>query len=60
MRPACGQQDCGIESSICMHMLGCPSRIFHVQRQIVMVMVVGILPVQSGLFQLNSPLRNSH
>lgn len=59
MRPACGQQTCGIESNICMHMLGCLSRIFHVQRQIIMVMVVGILPVQRGLFQLNRPLRNS-
>ena len=60
MGPACGQQDCGIESSICMHMLRCLSRVFHVQRQIIMVMVVGILPVQRGLIQRNSPLRNSH
>ena len=42
-----------------MHMLGCPSRIYQVQRLIIMVMMVGILPVQRGLFQLNSPLRNS-
>lgn len=43
-----------------MHMLGCPSRIYQVQRLIIMVMMVGILPVQRGLFQRNSPLRNSH
>lgn len=59
MGPVCVEQNCGIESNICMQMLGCPSRVYQVQRLIIMVMVVGVLPVKRGLFQLNCPLRNS-